>query len=621
MNNAPIKGYGGKMLGVDLSRGRVTEQLLDEATLRNYVGGTCLGIKFLYDRVRPGVQWNDPQNCLLLLSGPFGGTRIGGSGNFSVVTKGPLTNGVAASQANGLFGAFLRFCGFDGIVVEGVSQNWTYLYIQDGAAELRDAQLLVGKDTWETDDLLKKELGHSDSSLSVACIGPAGENLVKFAAIVSDKGHIAAHNGVGAVMGSKRLKAIAVARGKQRVQVSDPGTLSATAAEFLESVKHTAKFEWGTLGGIFALHKIGILPVKNYTTGVWDVDADTLAKFREENIRNSFPELRRKPCWACQFHHSTILTIKEGKYAGEVLEEPDYEPMSAMGPVLGNKDIATALKLAHEVDRLGMDGNESGWVVGLVMECFEKGIITAKDTDGLQMTWGNGDATLQLLGSISRRQGFGNTMAEGVMRAARKIGGQAPNFAVHSMKGNTPRTHDHRAQWQELFDTCVSNLGTLEHNHLISLKQFGIPRGDEYDPEYISMVEAKTKGAMLFEDSMGVCRWNTVSDINRLCKALNAATGWNVDMEEALRIGRRATNLARVFNISHGISSDLDRPSPRYGSTPIDGRAKGKSSSVVWQQMLNNYYALMGWDESGKPRPETLRGLGLESVIDDLESH
>ncbi|MFH1140339.1 MAG: aldehyde ferredoxin oxidoreductase N-terminal domain-containing protein, partial [Chloroflexota bacterium] len=214
-------GFTGKLLRVDLTNEEVSEESVDEATQRAYPGGTSIGAKVLYEEVPSGVEWSDPENRLVLATGPLGGTTIGGSGTFSVATKGALTNGATSSQANGFFGAYLKFCGYDGIIIQGAAKRWLYLHVRDGGAELRDASHLAGKDTWETDDIIKRELGYKEKAMSVFCIGPAGENLVKFAAICGDKGHIAGHNGTGAVMGSKRLKAIAVERGKRRLAVSD----------------------------------------------------------------------------------------------------------------------------------------------------------------------------------------------------------------------------------------------------------------------------------------------------------------------------------------------------------------------------------------------------------------
>jgi aldehyde:ferredoxin oxidoreductase len=265
--------------------------------------------------------------------------------------------------------------------------------------------------------------------------------------------------------------------------------------------------------------------------------------------------------------------------------------------------------------------NETGWVIGWLIECYEKKLITSKDTDGLEMKWGNGEAILTMLNKIARREGFGNLLAEGVMRASQKIGKESQKLAVHTLKGNTPRSHDHRAMWMELFDTSVSNLGTLEAHSVAPYKLLGIPTPiDSYNPEVVPVVNAKIKGAMVFEDSMVTCRFNTNTNLDLMCQAVNAATGWDIGLQDAMTIGKRAVNVARVFNLRHGIKAELDAPSLRYGSTPLDGIAAGRGVLPHWDKMLKAYYREMGWDEkTGKPLPETLKSLGLEDLIPFLK--
>jgi aldehyde:ferredoxin oxidoreductase len=618
-----IYGYAGQALRVDLNSSSTIAERLDAATLRKYLGGATLGIKFLYDEVNPSIEWSDPENRLFFGSGPLGGTRIGGSGSIAVVTKGALTNGVASSQANGFFGAFLRFCGFDAIIVQGAAPEWVYLYIHDGLAEIRNANHLVGKNTYEVDHLIKEDLHKKDRQISVLSIGPAGENLVKFACVFADLGHIAGHNGIGAVMGSKKLKAIAVERRKMSIPLKNKEALSNVAGELLNRA-HADKFidmtlADGTVGGVFIGNQAGFLPIKNYTTAVNFMSADKLENYIGQNIRAKF-NAKNAPCWACAATHCHMMKITEGKYAGRIFEEPEYEAMAACSSLIGVDDVTTSVLLASEIDRLGLEVNETGWVIAFVMECYERGILSKKDLDGLEMTWGNGEAVMALLSKIAYRQGFGNVLAEGVMRAARQVGGEAPNLAIHTLKGNTPRGHDHRVIWPELFDTCVSNLGTLETHHAAPSKVLGIPEKiDTFDPEMVSTREAQIKGAMIFDDSLVTCRYNTLSQLDLLCDAVNAATGWDMNVDVAMAIGRRAVNLARAFNLRAGIGAELDAPSARYGSTLTDGRAAGKGIMPHWDKMLRNYYTLMGWDaNTGKPLPQTLKDLDLDFVIPQL---
>ncbi|MFQ6074629.1 MAG: aldehyde ferredoxin oxidoreductase C-terminal domain-containing protein, partial [Candidatus Bathyarchaeia archaeon] len=306
--------------------------------------------------------------------------------------------------------------------------------------------------------------------------------------------------------------------------------------------------------------------------------------------------------------------LTEGRYAGEIVEEPEYEQFAAWGPAIDQKDVASAIMLSKEVDRLGMDTNEGGWVIGFAMECYEKGLLTKEDLNGMEMRWGDAEAARLMLNLIARREGIGDVLAEGVKRAARQIGGDAPRFAIHTMKGNTPRGHDHRTRWTEMFDTSVSNTGTIETWAPIAATVYGREMAME-----VSASCANTKGAMQLDDSAVICRFNSRMNVQLLSEGIAAATGWDFTYEEGMQVGRRAVNLLRAFNIRHGIRGELDYPSPRYGSTPINGPAAEKSILPYWPDMLQNYYTLMGWDvPTGKPLPDTLRTLGLGYVVNDI---
>ena len=609
------KGYIGKLLRVDLTSGSMKEEWLDEPELRKYVGGAGFGIRYLYREVPLGIDYFSPDNRLIIASGPLGGTRIPGSGTYSVTTRGVLTGGAAFSQANGFFGAFMRFAGFDGLIIQGAAEKPVYLYLHDGTAELRDAAHLAGRDTWETDEALKAELGGSKATMSVACIGPAGENLVKFAVIVSDRGHIAGHNGSGAVMGSKKLKAIAVKRGRERIPLYDSKRVSELGRQIADTMKNSPQsrflYNYGTLGNYRVQERTGGLPIKNYTTNIYP-DKEKLEQFSPDYIRGRF-QPKPEPCWACQMHHCHESTITEGPYTGMVVEEPEYECLSAMGAQIGNMEVASAMMLTNVVDRLGLEMNETGWVIGLAMECYEKGLIDKVKTGGIEMNWGNVEAARSMLQKIAHREGFGDVLAEGAMRASFAIGGDAPNFAVYTRKGNTPRGYDHRGQWVEMFDKITSNTGTLESRPTVRVNMGEMP------PEDVVTAALSGKGRMSFVDSLGVCFFATMASMPVLAEALSAATGWDFTEEEAEVLGLRIVNLARVYNIRQGHTRELDAPSPRYGSTPVDGPFAGKTFMPSLDHMLDIYYQKTGWDEkTGKPLPETLERLGLGYAIKDI---
>lgn len=604
-----------KILRVDLSNEKIDEEQIDYDVVRKYVGGTGLGTKFLYEEVSPGVGWSDPDNRLMIFTGPLGGTKVSGSGTFSVVSKGPMTNLAGASQANGFFGAFLRFSGFDGIIIHGIAKNWSHLHIADGRAELHDAGHLIGKDTWETEDTLRNEL---NKQCSIYSIGPAGENLIRFAAIAGDHGHVVAHNGLGAVMGSKRVKAISAVRGKGAVAVVDPVRLSEKVKALLENAKKADPLlpKWGTAHIFSMLHTIGALPVRNYTTNIFPEHE----MFTGQYLRTHFKD-KTKPCWACGMVHCRMMEVTEGPYKGFIGDEPEYEGVAAMSSVIGQTDPGATVMLANLVDRLGMDINETGWVIGWLMECYEKGFLRKNDLDGLEMNWGNAEATVEMLKKIAHRQGCGKLFAEGVKRAAETIGGDALNCAVYTQKGASPRGHDHRARWPELIDTCLSNTGTIEAGGgPPQPAQLGLtPLKDEFDPEGVSTMNAKLNGRRQFEDTLGVCRF-CIFDFQLTIDCLNAITGWEFDIQEAMNVGGRIVNQLRLFNLRHGLIKDVEAPSVRYGSTPVDGAAKGISITPHWESIRRNYYQHMGWDpETGRPLPETLKRLDLAHLTKDLK--
>jgi aldehyde:ferredoxin oxidoreductase len=611
-------GYMGKVLRVDLSSGKITLESPDDATRRKYVGGTGMGVKYLYDEVPPGVAWSDPGNRMMFFTGPLNGTRVNGGGTYSVVTKGPMTNLAAATSANGYFGAFLKLAGFDGIIIQGKAKKWVYLYIHDGKAELRDAESLRGKDSLDAEDTIKKGLKKQSS---ICYIGPAGENMVRFAGIISDQGHSACHNGVGAVMGSKKLKAIVAERGSAEIPLAKPDLLAEKATALIEdSIKSNPnQSKFGTAAGYPILAASGQLPVKNYTTSIFS-DAD---KFSGQYLRSHF-KVTTVTCWACRIAHMRRVELTEGPYKGFVGEEPEYEALAAMSSEIGQHDPAATFVLCDLIDRMGLDVNETGHLFGWLMECYEKGYLKKEDLDGIEMTWGNVEAVQKMLKKIGHREGCGNLFAEGVKRAAEKIGGETLKCAIYTQKGASPRGHDHRGRWSEMIDTCMSNTGTVEVGpgtpaaDLLGMDMHQIME-NRFNDMAVSTVNARANGVRQFQDCLIICFFCNNS-LPLALDCLNAATGWDFTVQEAVDVGRRIINQLRVFNFRHGLTKDVEAPSVRYGSTPVDGPAQGKSIMTNWDALRSNYYRNMGWDpETGKPLPETLERLGLAKLIPDLK--
>ncbi|MFC1988283.1 aldehyde ferredoxin oxidoreductase family protein [Chloroflexota bacterium] len=621
MSSNSVPGYAGKILRVDLTNEDVSEEVLSEAELKKWVGGVGFGAKYLYDEVPPGVQWNDPENRLIVACGPFGGTRMAGSGTISISTKGCLTNGATSTQANGFMGAYMKFSGYDAVIFQGAAKRWLYLYMHDNKAELRDAKHLVGKDTWETEDTIKEELGYTEKGMSVFCVGPAGENLVKFAGIFGDRDHAAGHNGVGAVMGAKKLKAFCAARGKSSINVKSPEKLSTWVKEFWNATKSDPArreyFNWGT-GGSYERGEqrvlSGTLPIKNYTTNLYPEARLMTNQYAREHWGH-----KANPCWACQMHHCSMITFNEGPYKGQTMEEPEYEMWAACGPLVGNTDPDEAVAMAHLFTRLGLEGNESGFLLSMVIELYEKGVLTKEDTGGLELTWGNTAAMRTLLENISHRKGaFANMLAEGTKSAADTLGPEAQNCGIYTIKGHSPRGHDHRASWREMFDTATSDIGTFSTGGQARDPDIPIIR-NQFSPEEISATVAKAKGRRQFEDTIGTCTACTRVPLSNLMEAFNAVTGWDFTSQEAQNVGFRVANVMRAFNLRHGVSIETEQPSPRWSSTPVDGPARGMSIVPHWDGMLDNFYKQIAWDrKTGRPLPETLKALGLDNVIEDL---
>jgi aldehyde:ferredoxin oxidoreductase len=302
-------------------------------------------------------------------------------------------------------------------------------------------------------------------------------------------------------------------------------------------------------------------------------------------------------------------------------EEPEYEMLAAWGPQIGNTDLGAVVMLSNEVDNLGMDGNETSWAIGWAMECFEKGVFTIQDTDGLELTWGNVEAAKTLMNRIARKQGYlGNLLAEGVMRASKSVGGNAADWAIYGCKGSSPRGHDHRGRWYELFDTCMTNTSTLESTwggvqpELVDME----PPSNGFSHEQVSSFNAKYNGIRQFDDCVGTCRLVARAP-KMLLACFNAVTGWNWTLADAFTLGQRIVNLLRVFNLRHGLDIRDECPSARYGSIPVDGPNQGVNIMEKWGWMVKNYYTLMGWDpDTGVPLPDTLKKLDLPEVLKDL---
>jgi aldehyde:ferredoxin oxidoreductase len=606
--------YTLKMLRVDLSRNQVQTEEIDADMTKLTVGGTGIQARILYEEVLPGIEWSDPENRLIWFTGPLAGTSVAGGGTVSIATKGPMTNMAGISQANGFFGAFLRKSGLHGMVIQGAAKEWSRIHIHDGTAEILDARDLKGLSNAQTEEAIQAK---TEKRCSIFTIGVAGENLVRFAGIIGDQGHAAAHNGLGAVMGSKKLKAVSVERGEQEVPVAHPKRLKKASKALFEAAV-AADPNLGTDGTAFAfevLTPMGAIPTKNYKTN----EFPEYERFTGKYLRSHF-KIKPNPCWACRLGHCSHMEVTEGPYKGFKGEEPEYEALAAMGPLIYQKDPGAAVMLSNLVDDLGLDVNESGYLAAWIMECYEKGILTKSDLDGIEMKWGDPEATAAMFKKIANREGCGVRFADGIKHAAEAMGGEALECAIFTKKGASPRGHDHRGIWMELIDTCLSNTGTIETGGPLAKPDvLGVtPPKDRFDPIGMAKQNAQLNGGRQFEDCLGTCRFLT-TDFQLTVDCLNAVTGWEFTISDAMEAGLRAINQLRLFNFRHGLTKEMEAPSVRYSSTPVDGPAKGMGIADHWDMIRRHYYKQMGWDpETGKPLPDTLDRLGLGGLIKDL---
>lgn len=613
-------GYAGKILRVDLTSSSIATEPLKDHLILNYIGGPGVGGKILYDELPPGTDPYSPKNPLLIMTGPLTGTKIPGAVNFALVTKSPLDGGAVATNANGWFGRGLKFVGYDGIILEGASPAFIYLYIDKDKVEIMDAGELVGRDTADTVEILKKKYG---KDVTVGCIGIAGENMVRFSGFFCDKDHSASKGGVGAVLGSKKVKAIAIKASPSEIPIYDKDNMEKIIKEWKEEDAQIGMGKVvstsGMRGFFDQVYELGIVPVKNLTTN----DFPGYEKFQYDAFQKGF-EVRKNPCPTCNFNHFNRFL-----FGNEDLKEPSFDTLTGYGANLGITDPLSTVRLITLVDSLGLEAQETSWLMSMLMECYEEGSITKKDLDGIELRWGDYSATVQLMEKIAKREGSGNLYGEGIYLSAKHLGQEALGRAVFVKRGHVPQMMDNRNDWAFLFSEVVTNVGHYEANPntyetfadgeslgIDYPKGLGIAGNPEVLPRHHALIAPRTQ----LIDFLGLCMLHgSVGKLKLMVDALNAATGLSFSAEDALRSGQRFINLMRVFNIRNGLTIDDDTISPRYLSAPARGLNAGKAFSTHLSEVRKKYYTEMGWDERGIPLPETLRRLNLEECIRDLE--
>lgn len=624
-NIQTIGGYKGRILRVDLDNKSFADQIIDKNMVNNFLGGNGLASKFLYDEVPPGTGPYDRENRLIFMTGPLSGTLAPGSCTISVVTKSPMIDIGCAAQSNGNFAARLKYAGYDGIVIKGISPKPVYLHIDNGKVELADASELWGKDTYETDLYLRERYSEKlvDIALSVASIGPAGENLIRFSGIIFDQGHIAAKGGVGAVMGSKKLKAIVVrGRGGVLAKEGNESKFRDCCLKWKKELMNVPGAQlyskFGTAGVVNIFHELGWLPVRNLTSNIFEEHE----KFDGHYLRSTF-KTKPRSCHSCPLAHTHVCEVTEGPYKGFKADEPDYEILANFGPSIGNLDPGSVVKINNVIDRMGMNGNEAGFLISMLMECFENKIISEKDLDGVKLNWGNIPGIITILEKICKREGIGNILAEGTMRSAKKLGKKVEEVAVYFKNGEAPHGLDPRGAWGMLFTQAISSEGSWEGYFLErgAAPLLGFPEPlKSWSEELVPKAAAKTGFKRQYEESLGVCVFVSRDCVMTVLETLNALTGFEFSLDDALKIGERTITLLRTFGIRHGLTPDKDDTlSPRISEAPRNGPAKGIGIASSYPNMLRSFYKEMGWDEmTSRPLPETLRRLDLEYVIKDI---
>jgi aldehyde:ferredoxin oxidoreductase len=626
-------GWMGRILRINLTDEKIKWETLPEDLARNYIGGNGLGARILWDELKPGIDPLSPENILVFATGPLNGTLWPTSGRLHVMAKGPLSNAWGEGNSGGHFAPYLKFAGYDAIIFEGAAKKPVYLYIDDGIVELRDAKHLWGKDVWETHEILKKEIRED---IRTAAIGQAGENLVRMAAIMIDKYAAVARSGLGAVMGSKKLKAIAVYGTKQInlynkyrfYEFTYQAQRRLSSHQFSKEVK-----QYGTEILVDLMNEIARYPTRNFQSGYFEQYENLSAHLLKEKYR-----VRDESCYACPLHCKKYNAVKEGKYKGDGGLGLEYETLNAYGGRIGNSDPEAVIYANALSNKYGLDTDDVGGVIGFMMEIYEKGIIDKEFTGGLELKWGDSDLLIKLINMITFREGIGDLMAEGTHRAALKIGGEALYYDM-TVKGVDIPAQDGRAQKSMGLSHVTSNRGA---DHLTSgefLSEVGWPDaiverfekrareiyGRSILPEGADRLSPKFKPLMVYDsehlaalaDSMVVCKfsthWPPVFFFEDLAKAVTYATGYKYSEADMRVIGERIFLLERAFNIREGLSSKDDRLPERFLKEPAQ-TPPNKGHVVELDEMLSEYYRLRGYNSEGIPSYDRLVKVGLEDV-------
>ena len=614
-------GHAGKFLHVNLTDASCSDFILDDAMLQKYMGGSCLAAKLFLDRYPLNLDPLAPESPLMIMTGPMVGSGFPGTSRFIVSAKSPQTGIWGESACGGTFSPDLKRAGYDGIVIDGKAKSPVYISITDDGAQILDASHLWGKDIYETTDMLKEK----DKSLKVLAIGPAGENRVRIAAIGNDKGHFSGRTGLGAVMGSKNLKAI-VAKGSKKIEKADDDTYKKFLKEAMQEVKDSALAESIHLMGSDANMDVGMVigdvPIKNWTVGQ---DFDLSSSLSGPTMREKYLT-KAHACSNCPVACKRVVKVDEGPFKTLEGPGPEYETCGTFGTMLMNNDLAGVIKANELCNKYGMDTISCGSAIALAMELYDKGILSKNDVDGLELTWGNMDAVLPLIKKIAYREGFGDVLADGSLKAAQKIGKGAEDLVVH-VKGLEAPMHDPRGFHGMGLAYMMSNRGACHLQHAVLPTEQGMaswPQLFDMKDDYQGTTSID-KAALVYNaenygilaNSLSICHYLVfILKPETILGAFNAITGWNLTNQDLLKAGMRDWTLKRGFNNLLGITSKDDKLPKKLLTALEDGAAAGSIPDV--KLLLSEYYSLRGLDERGYPKKEKLVELGLDELKDRL---
>ena len=602
-----MHGWIGKMLRVDLTSGKVTTEALNPTLARDYIGARGLGTRLMTDEVDPKVDALSPANKLMFVTGPLTGTFAPSAGRYNVVTKGPLTGTIAASNSGGTWGPELKFAGYDVLIVEGKAAKPVYLWIQDDKVEIRDAAHLWGKQVPETSEALYAETA---ADAKVACIGPAGENLSYIAAILNDMHRAAGRTGVGAVMGSKNLKAVAV-RGTGAVSVADkPAFLDAVGriSKMLKDhpVSGTGLRLYGTDVLVNVMNSIGGLPTNNYQTGYFA----TADKVGGETLAATLLQ-RTKGCFSCTISCGRVTKVTNPKYKGEG-EGPEYETAWGFGPDCAIDDLDAVTKANYTCNEMGLDTISMGSTIACAMELFQRGYITLKDTEGLHLEFGNAEAMVEAVRLAGLGQGFGKKLALGSWRLASMYG--HPELSMTAKKQEMPAYDPRSAQGIGLNYATSNRGGCHVRGYTISAEVLGVPvKLDKDATEGKAALTAGAQNMTAALDASGACLFTSFGiGPDQYAELMTTATGAAYDSAAFMKAGERIWNLERMWNLAAGLTAADDTLPPRLLNDPLPaGPSKGGLNHLA--DMLPEYYSLRGWGPDGVPTPEKLSELALSA--------